>query len=127
MSVELGPEHVRALNKARNAVLREQRTFENAADNYRRVGHQRSEESMTAEAWACRQVAQYLAELRDSLRVPAEEVTSQNMPHECVAPAPGEGAPESWTCPVCQQTWELWSNGSSETNEITWWYAKEEG
>jgi hypothetical protein len=68
MSIELGPEHVHALNKARNAVLATQRKYERAAETYGKADQLRSEKSMSAEAWACRQVAQYLAELRDAAR-----------------------------------------------------------
>lgn len=68
MSIELGPEHVRALNKARNAVLAELRKYERARDTYAKADQLRSADAMSEEARACRQVAQYLAELRDSVR-----------------------------------------------------------
>jgi hypothetical protein len=73
MTIELGPEHVRALNKARNAVLAEQRKYERAAETYGKRDQLRTEESMTAEAWACRQVAQFLAELRDAVKTRESE------------------------------------------------------
>jgi hypothetical protein len=68
MSIELGPEHVHALNKARNAVLADQRKYERAAETYGKADQLRTVKAMSDEAWACRQVAQYLAELRDAAR-----------------------------------------------------------
>lgn len=75
MTVELGPEHVRALNKARNAVLAEQRKYERAAEAYGKRDQLRTETAMGLEAWACRQVAQFLAELRDAARERKTEET----------------------------------------------------
>lgn len=72
MSIELGPEHVLALNKARNAVLAEQRKFERARDTYAKADQLRTAGAMSEEAKACRQVAQYLAELRDAARETGE-------------------------------------------------------
>lgn len=62
---ELGPQHRLALNKARNAVLAEQRKFEKASDIYGRKGQYRSEKDMSDQAMACREVAEVLANLRD--------------------------------------------------------------
>ena len=69
--------HVYALNKARNAVLKEVRRFSAARGKYSDVGAIRSADSMT-ESWsASAEVASHLRKVIDAVRARAEREAKQ--------------------------------------------------
>lgn len=75
---EFGPQHIYALNRARNAVLKEARQFANDHSTFNDKGAMRSAASMLEENRACSQVAAYLANLVADLRARAERGPSEN-------------------------------------------------